>query len=99
MLVQFGFYFGCRELRAEEGPTPVQSLDSRRPPASNNGGQEVLQTRKSQKQQLSSGSRLEIGHWCGLTSVILIVLNTVNLQFQGCLFPIFETSSQRGQLT
>ena len=31
---------------------------------------------------------LEISHLCGLTSIILVVLGTVNLQFQGAFVPI-----------
>ena len=36
---------------------------------------------------VTSYSHLQTGHW-GLTSIILIVLDTVNLQFQGPFVPI-----------
>ena len=75
------------------GGTPVQRLTPSLPPPpprQQSAGKSFYRRREGatcRNSTVSSDSHLEIGH-CGLTSIILIVLSTVNLQFQGWFVPI-----------
>ena len=68
------------------GLTPVQRPT---PPTDNQGARAFIDRRRGLHAETAQAAltvilKLVIG---GLTSILLIVLGTVNLQFQDCLFP------------
>ena len=90
------FYFGCWQQRGESQVWAGSCLKAATPtsptlsPAIS--GQELLWTegRGCKQRQQSQLWYSSWNWWCsGLITVILIILSTVNLQFQGWLIPIF----------
>ena len=89
-------YFGCRELRAGEGPTPVQSPIPPPPVTQQSGGKRFYRREGGLNAETVQSALIIILKLVirGLTSVILTVLSTVNLRFQGCLSACLENSSR-----